>query len=175
MDRKIIPRSQIMEISVLVNSSIFAILICFVSLSVIQEFRSSVMYDQHPIIRHSMCFGMAYFFYDIIAMFFSFQQKYNETNTIHKKCVSLGYTHYDCLRISYRSPQCIRDFVKSKSLILVHHVLIPLLGIAVSSNENFKTGDFLFAIGFLMEASTPFVCCRRILEILGHTNDSIHN
>ena len=45
--------------------------------------------------------------------------------------------------------------------------MIPLLGIPVSYNQNFKMGDFLFAIGFLMEASTPFVCLRRILEILG--------
>ena len=45
--------------------------------------------------------------------------------------------------------------------------MIPLLGIPVSYNQNFKMGDFLFAIGFLMEASTPFVSLRRILEILG--------
>ena len=63
--------------------------------------------------------------------------------------------------------QVLEQFIKSKKLILMHHVLIPLLGIPVSYNENFKMGDFLFAMGFLMEASTPFVCFRKILEILG--------
>ena len=63
--------------------------------------------------------------------------------------------------------QIVKQFMKSKKLILLHHVLLPLLIIPVSYNENFKMGDFLFAIGFLMEASTPFVCLRRILEILG--------
>ena len=109
-------RSQVMEIAVLVNSSIFAIIICFVSLIgnglynslrickrghplhsdnsrnkligqnylsflfilVILQYRTSVMYDEHPIIRHCMCLGVSYFFYDIIAMFLSFRQKYYE-------------------------------------------------------------------------------------------------
>ena len=63
----------------------------------------------------------------------------------------------------------IKEFIKSKNLVLAHHILIPALGIPVSYNDNFKLGDFLFAVGFLMEASTPFVCMRRILEILGKT------
>ena len=109
-------RSQVMEIAVLVNSSIFAIIICFVSLIgnglynslrickrghllhsdnsrnkligqnylsflfilVILQYRTSVMYDEHPIIRHCMCLGVSYFFYDIIAMFLSFREKYYE-------------------------------------------------------------------------------------------------
>ena len=107
-------RSQVMEIAVLVNSSIFAIIICFVALIgngiykkhririrvhflhsgnlrseligqnhlrfflVILQYRASVMYDEHPIIRHCMCLGVSYFFYDIIAMFLSFRQKYYE-------------------------------------------------------------------------------------------------
>ena len=61
----------------------------------------------------------------------------------------------------------LKEFVKSKNLVLIHHILIPSLGIPVSYNENIKIGDFLFAVGFLMEASTPLVCFRRILEILG--------
>ena len=65
------------------------------------------------------------------------------------------------------SQNVLQRFASSKNLILVHHIMIPLLGIPVSYNQNFKMGDFLFAIGFLMEASTPFVCLRRILEILG--------
>ena len=63
----------------------------------------------------------------------------------------------------------IKEFIKSKNLVLAHHILIPALGIPVSYNANFKLGDFLFAVGFLMEASTPFVCMRRILDILGKT------
>ena len=65
------------------------------------------------------------------------------------------------------SQNLLQRFATAKNLILVHHIMIPLLGIPVSYNRNFKMGDFLFAIGFLMEASTPFVCLRRILEILG--------
>ena len=61
----------------------------------------------------------------------------------------------------------LKEFVKSKNLVLIHHILIPSLGIPVSYNENIRIGDFLFAVGFLMEASTPLVCFRRILEILG--------
>jgi len=146
-------RSQVMEIAVLVNSSIFAIIICFVSLIVILQYRTSVMYDEHPIIRHCMCLGVSYFFYDIIAMFLTFRQKYYED---HPKDNS--------------SQTLLQRFASSKNLILVHHIIIPLLGIPVSYNQNFKMGDFLFAIGFLMEASTPFVCLRRILEILGWKN-----
>ena len=50
-------------------------------------------------------------------------------------------------------------------------MLIPALGIPVSINNNIKIGHYLFAVGFLMEASTPLVCLRRILEILGKNND----
>ena len=46
--------------------------------SVIQAYRKSVMYDEHPIIRHCMSFGVSYFIYDTIAMFFAFKEKYKE-------------------------------------------------------------------------------------------------
>ena len=64
----------------------------------------------------------------------------------------------------------IEEFVRSKNVVLVHHILIPALGIPVSINNNIKIGDYLFAVGFLMEASTPLVCLRRILKILGKNN-----
>ena len=127
--RKKLVLSHVMEISVLVNSSLFAIFVCIISvagklffpligpyqivgdikdllkyfvleifqeqslcnysipndyfltiLTVIQEYRKSVMYDRHPIIRHCMSFGVSYFIYDIIAMFVAFQQKFKESN-----------------------------------------------------------------------------------------------
>ena len=79
------------------------------------------------------------------------------------KCgANAAFTFFDIF-----SQNLLQRFAAAKNLILVHHIMIPLLGIPVSYNQNFKMGDFLFAIGFLMEASTPFVCLRRILEILG--------
>ena len=47
-------------------------------IAVIQEYKKSVMYDEHPIIRHCMSFGVSYFIYDTIAMFIAFQEKYKE-------------------------------------------------------------------------------------------------
>ena len=161
-------RSQMLEIAVLLVSTTFALLACLVAVTVISEHRKSVMYDQHPIIRHFMSFGAPYFIYDILAMFTAYQQKYSENNiNTHDKQVP---NIHDLKIVNSQRNETIevwQQFVRYKKLILIHHLLIPLLGIPVSYGERYKIGHFLFAVGFLMEASTPFVSFRRILEILG--------
>ena len=115
-----------------------------------------------------MWFGAPYFIYDILAMFAAYQQKYREENfNTHDEQTSNINDLKTCKFQRNETIKVCQQFVRCKKLILIHHLSIPLLGIPVSYDERYIIGHFLFAVGFLMEASTPFVSFRRILEILG--------
>ena len=60
------------------------------------------------------------------------------------------------------------SFVWARPLILIHHILVPFIVVPLVLMQGEKRGDYLIAAFCLMEASTPFVSARRILEILGN-------
>ena len=113
-----------------------------VSFSAMCQYKTSVIYDSIPVIRHWMVVGMAYFAYDLVAMYAVFKSA-SET--------AVGW----------------RDFVAARPLIIVHHVLFPFVCVPLFLMQGKITGDYLIAAFTLAEASTPFVSARRILEILG--------
>ena len=90
-----------------------------------------------------MVVGMAYFAYDLVAMY-----------TVFMASALKGGVGW-------------RDFVFSRPLIILHHVLIPFVGVPLFLMQGKIKGDYLIAAFTLAEASTPFVSARRILEILG--------
>ena len=114
-------------------------------LSALSKYKSSVIYDSIPLIRHWMVVGVSYFAYDLLAMYAVF--KAGATSGV----AAVGW----------------RDFLSSRPLIIVHHVLLPFVVVALFLMQGRIKGDYLIAVFTLAEASTPFVSSRRILEILG--------
>jgi len=143
---------NVLEIAVLLVSSVFAILTCAVALTVISSYRSSVVYDSHPLIRHWLVVGVSYFAYDVFAMYAVFKVGTAPT------APQAGWT----------------NFLASRPMIIVHHVFIPFMVVPFFFMVDGVTGDYLIAAFTLMEASTPFVSARRILEILGQKSTVIY-
>ena len=104
-----------------------------------------MIYDSHPLIRHWLVVGVSYFSYDVVAMYAVFKAG---TAAIAPQA---GWT----------------DFLAARPLIIVHHLVIPLIVVPFFFMVGAVRGDYLIAAFVLMEASTPFVSARRILEILG--------
>lgn len=71
--------------------------------------------------------------------------------------------------------QLLFSFIKSRLLLVAHHLLLPFLifPIFMGGLKSFGGGDCLVAAGFLLEASTPFVSLRKILAILGTLSNAI--
>jgi len=143
---------SVLEVAVLLVSSVFAILTCTVALTVISSYRSSVIYDSHPLIRHWLVVGVSYFAYDLVAMYAVFKTGTAAT------APQAGWT----------------DFLAARPLIIVHHLVIPLIVVPFFFMVGAVRGDYLIAAFVLMEASTPFVSARRILEILGQKSTVIY-
>jgi len=90
-----------------------------------------------------LIFGVSYFIYDMVSMYLVF-------STEHKEEVSV-------------STDEVLKFLKSRALILLHHLLVPLLGFPVMMIARQGRGDCILGTSFLIEASTPFVSLRVIL------------
>jgi len=133
-------------IAVMLVSSTFAIACCSTSLHVIRNYRSSVMWDSHPIIHHFLVFGISYFVYDLQAMYQAYTKQLQAGD--------------DPL---LAAP--LLNFVRARPLMIFHHILIPLFAVSFLLMPV-KRGDYFIAIFILMEGSTPFVSMRRILELL---------
>jgi len=103
---------------------------------------------KHNAVKHYMCFGLAYFFYDVYAMYIVFKVTSNANSGTLKK---------------------IFTFIQSRFLLVAHHLLLPffIFPVFMGGLKSFNGGDCLVAAGFLLEASTPFVSLRKILAILG--------
>ncbi|XP_043213430.1 TLC domain-containing protein 3A-like isoform X1 [Amphibalanus amphitrite] len=68
-------------------------------------------------------------------------------------------------KLEYRGSllERVRDFVRVKRLLIVHHVAITLLGGPVALHLRGSRGDFVIGCFFLLELSTPFVALRATL------------
>jgi len=150
---------HVLEISVLLVSSSFAILTCIVSSKVMSGYHSSVIYDSIPLIRHWMIVGVSYFVYDVFAMYKVFLAKSVDEDEVP----ATGSNRFGWL-----------SFVWARPLILIHHILVPFIVVPLVLMQGEKRGDYLIAAFCLMEASTPFVSARRILEILGQKSSVVY-
>lgn len=90
-----------------------------------------------------LIFGFSYFIYDMVSMYFVF-------STEHKEEVSVSKGE-------------VVKFIKSRTLIILHHLLVPLVGFPVMMIARKGRGDCILGASFLIEASTPFVSLRVIL------------
>lgn len=107
---------------------------------------------ENNVVKHYMCFGLSYFFYDIYAMFVVFKEGLS-------------------LKEDQSFVRILASFVQARLLLVAHHLVLPFLifPIFMGGLKAFGGGDCLVAAGFLLEASTPFVSLRKILAILGNT------
>ena len=96
---------------------------------------------QVDIIDSYLNFGVAYFIYDLMSM-------YLVHNTLTKDWVSVSRTD-------------VANFLRERSLIVCHHIIVPVLVFLVSYRNGL--GDCLIGTVLLMEASTPFVSARVVL------------
>ncbi len=97
-------------------SAAFAAFSVYVGASVLSSCQDcDVVRDRRPLIRHFLCFGLTYFLYDIWAMFVVFRQGHQDNQHCqHGKEKSEG--------------KLIRDFLHAKTLLVVHHLVVPTLG-----------------------------------------------
>ena len=122
-----------------------------------------------------MCFGLAYFFYDVYAMYIVFKVVSNANSGTLKVCMfskkssKLKHNKLIYVQFFFKSFQTIFTFIQSRFLLVAHHLLLPffIFPVFMGGLKSFNGGDCLVAAGFLLEASTPFVSLRKILAILG--------
>jgi hypothetical protein len=139
-----IKQHGIYDISNKIISSVFSIISCMCGLAVITKCTSNdLMKERHLILENFMIFGFPYFFYDMYSM-------YLITSTENKDNVTVSTSE-------------IIQFLKTKPLIILHHILVPGLGYSSMLFLRNGQGDCLLGYVFLMEASTPFVSMRVIL------------
>lgn len=131
----------IFDISNKATSSLFAICSCLMGWFVNRQCYGNFMRIQVDIIDSYLNFGVAYFIYDLMSM-------YLVHNTLTKDWVSVSRTE-------------VANFLRERSLIVCHHIIVPVLVFLVSYRNGL--GDCLIGTVLLMEASTPFVSARVVL------------
>jgi len=147
---KFLPRSKqkpsvAADVACKTVSSLFAVMTTMVGFFVFSTCGSEVMSERRPLVRHYLCFGLSYFIYDVYAMFVVHREKGN---------VKVGSTVYE-------------SFWNESWLLIIHHLLLPLVLYPLLTVYEAALGDCLIGLAFMMEASTPFVSARAILELLG--------
>ncbi|ODN04213.1 Protein FAM57A [Orchesella cincta] len=107
---------------------------------------NDVLHCSHPITLIYAWFGLPYFFYDTISMF------YVSTIADMKPKDSAWKKFF--------------RFVVKSPVIVIHHIVLAPVGftLLVFFRDGVKNGDFFMGTVYLMEASTPFVCLRFILS-----------
>lgn len=130
-------------------SAVFAVISCIMGVVILRDCGCISFKVKHNIVKHYMCFGLPYFFYDIYAMYIVF--KVASSNPQHGTFKTM------------------LTFIQSRFLLVAHHLILPffIFPVFMGGLQSFNGGDCLVAAGFLLEASTPFVSMRKIFAILG--------
>jgi len=140
---------KIYDISNKLTSSVFAFLACSCGLFVLSRCLSieNPSSSRYFILDNYLTFGVSYFFYDCVAMFIVFSHEQSNEVTFSK--------------------DILKRFFDEKTLIILHHLLVPIIGFPALMMSRGGYGDCLLGTAFLVEASTPFVSLRVILCHLG--------
>nr|ADD38326.1 Protein FAM57A [Lepeophtheirus salmonis] len=89
-----------------------------------------------------------------------------------------GYFLYDLYamyKVVHSEGKSFSYFLKTKALLVAHHLAIVLLFIPVMSDIQDHPGqNLMIGLAFLMELSTPFVSLRSILHTLGKKNTTAY-
>lgn len=100
----------------------------------------------HPLLSHIFLVVIAYFIYDLYAMFRVFEvQKRPEETTL----------------------SLLSRFSKAKPLLIVHHVAVGCVFTPMMTTRmDHEPGELMVACALIFEASTPFVSLRAVLSYL---------
>ena len=133
------------------------------------------MEERHNLLRHFMCFAVLYFYYDTFSMFIVFRQQRRD------RAIQLNPKNGPQNGVDREMPQqhqedtyeILKDFCHERTLMLAHHLVLPTTLFPLFMTLDTAMGDCLLCVGFLMEASTPFVSARKIMSVFGEAlNDS---
>eukprot|EP00095_Tigriopus_kingsejongensis_P011500 maker-scaffold56_size446035-snap-gene-3.26 protein:Tk11500 transcript:maker-scaffold56_size446035-snap-gene-3.26-mRNA-1 annotation:"protein fam57a isoform x2" len=144
--RRPVKASQARDIATKSVSILFSITTCLVGASIFWGCRRDLIRETHYALHHYGLFAAPYFAYDIVAMFLVYREEALEVGL---------------------EPQWI-DFIARRFLMVFHHAVLALLGVPILVCLRRDLGDCLLALGFLMEASTPFVSLRALLAGNGY-------
>ena len=70
------------------------------------------MNESHPLVRHFMCFGLTYFFYDLYSMNRVFQAERKEAAEKNNQPFQ----------------EDIWAMVEARWIMVLHHILLPVIG-----------------------------------------------
>lgn len=160
-ETKRLSKAQTVGICCKLISAIFAVNTCVVGVMILGECGTVSLSGRHNAVKHYMCFGLPYFFYDIYAMYVVYKEV-----EIEKALLAVGSENNSVPDTSFR--KLFPCFASSRLLLVLHHLLLPvfIFPVFMGGLQSFGGGDCLVAAGFLMEASTPFVAIRKILALL---------
>ncbi|EDV20133.1 uncharacterized protein TRIADDRAFT_32398 [Trichoplax adhaerens] len=125
-------------------SSFQALMACTVGVTTVFSVHD-IIHDRFWLIEYYCWFGLAYFFYDIWAMYRSYRYEHKQLQDE----VSL-----------------LRMFLHSKTSVVIHHIAIPCIGFPIVVYIRRGLGDYFLALFFLFELSTPFLSSVSVLQIL---------
>ncbi len=108
--------------------------------------------QQNPLLKHIYPVVVAYFLYDVYAMYVAYVAKRND----QEKGTNLK------LEVS------VLEFFRANSLIVVHHLLVGAVFTPIMMRRlDHEPGELMVACALVFEASTPFVSLRAILSYVG--------
>lgn len=112
---------------------------------------TDIMLHSQPLLTQYACFGLSYFYYDVVVMFIGAYLEEKHKNPQR----DMHYTYV------------WSKLYKKKKLIIIHHLLLPVFGFPAITIWRRSKGDFFLACIYLNEMSTPFLSLKAILEKLG--------
>ncbi|XP_068748379.1 TLC domain-containing protein 3A-like [Montipora capricornis] len=119
---------------------------------------TDIMLHRQPVLTQYACFGLSYFYYDVVVMFI-------EGYLDEKHGNPQGDLHYK---------HVWSKLFKKKKLIILHHLLLPIFGFPAVTMWRRSKGDFFLACVYLNEMSTPFLSLKAILDKLGMRKSTLY-
>ncbi|KAK2556219.1 Ceramide synthase [Acropora cervicornis] len=109
---------------------------------------TDIMLHRQSILTQYACFGLSYFYYDVVVMFIGGYLDEKHENPQR----DLHFTHV------------WSKLYKKKKLIILHHIFLPIFGFPAITMWRRNKGDFFLACVYMNEMSTPFLSFKAILE-----------
>lgn len=131
------------DISNKVTSSTFAVLACSCGIHAMSNCTGDLMKERRYILENYLCFGLSYFFYDLVSMYMVFSAESQD-------------------RVSFSKNEIVR-FCCERPLIILHHLLVPFVGFPVMIYLRKGQGDCLLGKWF------PITCSDVLCGVLDAT------
>ncbi|XP_022341253.2 ceramide synthase-like [Crassostrea virginica] len=128
-------------------SSIQAAMATVVGFLIAIKCQKDILMDRHWLTNAYAIFGVPYFTYDTVAMYFTFIYSNPEVQ-------SKPFLHR------------IRDFAENSKAMLIHHLILPLILFPSIIFFRRGLGDFFVGVLYMCEFTIPFISARMILAQL---------